>query len=120
MTRSILVIEDEPGVLRGLCEVIESHGYLVTGVENGRDVVARAQCVRPDLCVVDMMLPGESGIEIAAALREEGFADTPMIGITGSPFLHELAEEVSLFQAIFAKPIDFDEFMLCIAEMLEE
>jgi CheY-like chemotaxis protein len=118
MTPTILVVEDEPVVLEALQEALGRDEVVVVSASTSEDALAAAQGVHPAIFVIDLMLPGESGIELAEALREGGFADTPMIGVTGSPLMADVAEESSLFQEVQEKPLDFELLVARVAEYL--
>src|SRR5438105_9435549 len=70
MKARILVVEDDPNILLGLKEVLGSEGYEVLLCDRGNKAVEEVQKQRPDLLLLDIMLPGMSGFEICKALRE--------------------------------------------------
>jgi len=66
----ILVVDDEPQVRQALRTILESAGYAVVTAESGEDAIrAFAQC-RPDLILMDLLIPGMGGIEAVRQLRE--------------------------------------------------
>jgi DNA-binding response OmpR family regulator len=67
---SVLIIEDDPAMLRGLNDNFCAHGYRVTTVTDGRAGLAAALFESPDLIVLDLMLPGMNGYEICRQLRQ--------------------------------------------------
>ena len=66
----ILVVEDEPAIRTGVCDVLAYHGHEPLGVENGHDGLARALGEDFELVVLDVMLPGLSGLDVCTQLRE--------------------------------------------------
>ena len=68
MTR-ILVIDDEPQIVRALVTNLKVRGYDVHGAATGEEAVDLAATLRPDLLIVDLGLPGISGIEVIEAVR---------------------------------------------------
>ncbi len=66
----ILVIEDEPAIRTGVCDVLAYHGHEPVGVESGDDGLTRALAEDFALVVLDVMLPGLSGLEVCSQLRE--------------------------------------------------
>ena len=66
----ILVIEDEPGIVDFLERGLSAHGFDVKGANDGTAGAELALSQPVDLVVLDMMLPGRSGLEVLAALRE--------------------------------------------------
>jgi len=66
----ILVIEDEPGIVDFLERGLEAHGFKVISALDGDSGIERALTEAVDLVVLDMMLPGKSGLEVLERLRE--------------------------------------------------
>jgi two-component system response regulator RegX3 len=66
----ILVVEDEPAIRTGVCDVLAYHGHEPVGIENGEDGLARALAEEFALVVLDVMLPGLSGLDVCTQLRE--------------------------------------------------
>jgi DNA-binding response OmpR family regulator len=78
MTR-ILVVEDNPDLAFGLRNNLEIEGYQVAVAEDGPSGLARALEWRPDLVILDLMLPGMDGYRVLRALRSEGFHQPVLI-----------------------------------------
>jgi len=66
---AILVVEDEPAILNGLCDVLAFHGYAPTGVASGEEGLSRALAERYALVLLDVMLPALSGFDVCRELR---------------------------------------------------
>jgi two-component system alkaline phosphatase synthesis response regulator PhoP len=77
----ILVVEDEPDMVLGLKDNFEFEGYEVVTASDGATGLERARSVKPDLVILDIMLPKLSGLEVCKTLRGEGFA-APIIMLT--------------------------------------
>ena len=75
----ILVVDDEPDITALVAYHLAKHGYRVATASNGVDAVDLAVRDRPDLVVLDLMLPGRSGFEVLAELRAR--AETNQIGV---------------------------------------
>ena len=67
----ILVIEDEASLTTLLRYNLESHGFRVATIENGGDAMVTIAKVKPNLLLLDWMLPGVSGIEICRKIRRD-------------------------------------------------
>ncbi|NLG28519.1 MAG: response regulator transcription factor [Chloroflexi bacterium] len=80
MTMRILVVDDEVQIVRVLRGYLEQSGYTVLTAHDGRDALRIARQDRPDLVVLDLMLPGISGLDVCRALRKE--SDVPIIMLT--------------------------------------
>jgi DNA-binding response OmpR family regulator len=68
--RTVLVVEDEESIRRGLCDVLAFQGYRPTGVETGEEGLLEARSNAYDLVLLDLMLPGLSGYDVCEAVRE--------------------------------------------------
>ena len=77
----ILIVEDEPDMVLGLKDNFEFEGYEVTTATDGETGLERARSVKPDLIVLDVMLPKMSGLEVCKSLRGEGW-DGPILMLT--------------------------------------
>ncbi len=72
MTKRILLVEDEPALTRGLTDNFRHEGYDVRVVSRGDQALAAAREDHPDLIVLDIMLPGRSGLDVLRDLRAAG------------------------------------------------
>jgi two-component system alkaline phosphatase synthesis response regulator PhoP len=77
----ILVIEDEPDLLRGLELNLKAEGYGVLTASRGDKGLEQALRERPELILLDIMLPGMNGLDVCRELRRRGF-DAPIIMLT--------------------------------------
>jgi DNA-binding response OmpR family regulator len=76
----VLVAEDEPSVSDVVTRYLQRDGFVVESVSNGPDALERALAGRPDLVVLDLMLPGMDGLEVCRRIREA--APIPIIMLT--------------------------------------
>ena len=77
----ILIIEDEPDIVRGLELNLKAEGYTVTSAATGPEGLQLALRETPDLVLLDIMLPGMSGLDVCRELRKNHF-DQPIIMLT--------------------------------------
>ena len=80
-SETILIVEDDPSLLRGLKDNFQFEGYVVRSAADGEAGLEQALSARPDLIVLDIMLPKINGYEVCRLLRKEGL-DTPIILLT--------------------------------------
>jgi two-component system cell cycle response regulator DivK len=81
--KRILVVEDNELNLRLFCDLLTAHGYVSEAVRDGRDAMARASSVRPDLIIMDIQLPHVSGMDLIAALKgDPSLSATPILAVT--------------------------------------
>ena len=78
MNEKILVVEDDPSILRGLQLNLGMEGYVVRSAMDGETGLALARSEQPDLIVVDVMLPRMGGLELIRAFRADD-AETPVL-----------------------------------------
>jgi len=80
MTRSVLVVDDEPTLRETLAEALEQDGLRVVTAADGREALVRFRAESPDLVLLDLMLPQVSGIEVCRIMRRE--SAVPIIMLT--------------------------------------
>ena len=71
MQSNILVIEDEQSIADVIVYNLQKEGYTVHWERDGRDGLIRAQTLLPDLCILDLMLPGIDGLQICRLLKAD-------------------------------------------------
>ncbi len=81
MAKKILIVEDDPGISLGLKDEFESEGYEVLDAADGEQGLEAAKNKKPDLIILDIMLPVLDGYEVCKRLRMEGNR-TPIIMLT--------------------------------------
>ncbi|MBO4308585.1 MAG: response regulator transcription factor [Clostridia bacterium] len=84
----VLLAEDEKRMNRALCEILRQEGYEVTSVENGEDALYEVESGIYDLAVLDVMMPGMNGFEVAKKARKEGIR-TPILMLTAKSELDD-------------------------------
>jgi len=123
--RRILVVDDNPDILITIKEGLEAidDGVEVMGVESGEDCISllSREKIKPDVILLDIMLPEMSGWEIYNRLREkEEWKDIPIIFITART--DEKAHKIGSFLAedFIEKPFDIRELKERIERVLEK
>ncbi|HUS08274.1 MAG TPA: response regulator transcription factor [Bryobacteraceae bacterium] len=81
MNSQILLIEDEPGLVLTLTDLLESEGYHVETAPDGPAGLEKAKSRKFDLILLDVMLPGKNGFDVCRELRQDG-ADTAILMLT--------------------------------------
>jgi len=86
MAKKILVIDDEPKIVELCCDYLKSTGFEVISAGDGPRGLAVARSERPDLIVLDLMLPGMDGLDVCRELRRieivSGESSVPIIMLT--------------------------------------
>ena len=80
MARTILVVEDETTLRETLAEALEAEGYRVVAAADGRAALDRFRAERPDLVLLDLMLPELGGVEVTRIIRAE--SGVPIVMLT--------------------------------------
>jgi two-component system alkaline phosphatase synthesis response regulator PhoP len=81
MSSRLLLVEDEPGLQLALSDRLASEGFHVETAGDGNTAIARASGEPFDIIVLDVMLPGKDGFEVARTLRQQGIK-TPILMLT--------------------------------------
>ena len=83
MGKTILVVEDNELNLRLFCDLLDAHGYTAHPVRDGRDAVARAREVAPDLIIMDIQLPHVSGLDLIKQMKaDDVLKSVPIMAVT--------------------------------------
>lgn len=78
--RKILVVDDSRTELHHLSEILTSHGYAVRTAVNGDEAMRRLAEDRPDLILMDIVMPGPNGFQLTRRItRDPNFSDVPVI-----------------------------------------
>ena len=84
----VLIIEDDDVIARGMARHLEAAGFDAVGVANGETGLARLRYERPDVCVLDLMLPGIDGWRVIEQARAEGIG-TPIVVVSARGTEHD-------------------------------
>jgi two-component system cell cycle response regulator DivK len=116
----ILVVEDNERNAKLLRDVLEHRGYRVLVAGTGEDGVAMALEHRPALVLMDIQLPGISGIEAFRQLKAESTTqDIPVVAVTASAMQEERMQiETEGFAGYQPKPIQVVEFLRYVESLL--
>lgn len=117
MTR-ILVVEDEPKLLRSLERRLRREGFEVTGVEAGDEGFRLASNEPFDAVILDLMLPGRDGLEIVRLLRTEGFSQ-PILILTARDAIDDRVAGLDAgADDYLVKPFSYDELLARLRALL--
>ena len=111
----ILVVDDEPMVRDTLAQVLADEGYIVDIAVDGNDALACVHAARPDVILLDLMMPGMNGRQFLQALRDDpSYASVPVLIMTA---VHGVTVNLASIGAseIVEKPFDVDELLNKVA-----
>jgi CheY-like chemotaxis protein len=115
---TILICEDE-SPLRELIRAALGVGYRYVEAGDGREALELVRSVHPDVVILDVMMPGPSGLDVLAALQEGNGRDIPVVVLTA--WSHEREAALAGGAARFvAKPFDPDELKSIVDELVGE
>lgn len=120
--KKLLIVEDEPHSLQTLKDRLEFEGYATITAEDGEAALSMAREEKPDLILLDIMLPKMDGFKVSRLLKfDERFRHIPIIMLTAlvQDTDIKLGEETGA-DAYVTKPFDFDELIKKIKELLME
>jgi DNA-binding NarL/FixJ family response regulator len=121
MAKRLLVVDDDPGLLRAVAETLRAEGYDVTTARRGAEALVRVAESLPDLIVSDIRMPGMDGYELVRNLRASARAKLiPIVFLTAKD---ETADRIAGFRtgvdAYLTKPFEPDELVAVIANILK-
>jgi|SRR5579875_1411323 len=115
---TVMIVDDDSTTVEVLVDSLRADG--INGVATAAGLLKRSQrAFTPDAYLIDLMLQDESGIELAQELRDRDVR-VPIIGMTGSLYLAEIARESGVFDAVLEKPLDLAEVTLTVVEAIPE
>ena len=89
----ILVVDDTIRNLQLVIEILDDYGYSTTFANNGKQALERIQLTKPDLILLDLMMPDMSGLEVCQAVKaDEVYTDLPIIFLTASSEQNDLVK----------------------------
>jgi len=114
---SILVVEDDRA-LREFLSIALSDEFSVAVAVNGDEAVEVAQRVRPDVILLDVMLPGRSGLDVLRLLRADPeLHDVPVLVMTAFSDIEPGEAEAAGANSFLAKPFDLAELIAAVKEL---
>jgi len=119
MYNKILIADDEPSNRSILSQVLTRKGYMVETANDGREALQKIESARPDLLVLDYMMPDLSGLEVLKQLRKKE-DDTPVIMVTAYGTLERAVEAMKEGAYDFiTRPFEPDHIVLVVQKALE-
>jgi len=119
--KTILVVDDDPEIVTMLSLRLGKRGYRVVSATDGNAAVTTAQRERPDLVVLDVMMPGKTGWEVARNLRHDPATEQikiVMLTAIGEQ-VNEMTSPLYGADAHIDKPFEFDTLERTIQRLLD-
>ncbi|HEU6435984.1 MAG TPA: response regulator [Nitratidesulfovibrio sp.] len=118
MPYKILVVDDDPYIVKYMVDILSDNGYATCSASDGSEALEVLQRERPDLVTLDLEMPNEWGPRFYRKMtKEDAFRDTPVIVISGLSGIH-LAIRNAV--ASLKKPFDPNRLLEIIRDTLEK
>lgn len=122
-SKKILVVDDEPDVVAYVGKFLEDHGFVVISANDGKEGFDKAKAEQPDLIVLDIVMPKDTGVRMYRDLHESDVTrHIPVIMLTGVS--HEFKRFISTRRQVpppagyFDKPADLNKMLEKMEEIL--
>ncbi len=122
MARKILLVDDEPGILTVVSNRLRSNGYDVITAKDGQEGLDIAKKEKPDLIILDLLLPKMDGYKVCALLKKDTrYAKIPIVMFTAKAQKEDadLGEEAGA-DAYIVKPFDAQALLAKIQELIAQ
>ncbi len=120
MSKTILIVEDNELNMRLFTDLLQAHGYGTVQSVDGSDAIDLARENKPDLIIMDIQLPGLSGVEITKMLKaDQDLQHIPVIAVTAFAMKGDQEKIMEAgFAAYIAKPISVPSFLESVNKFL--
>ena len=117
----ILVVDDEPAILKIVSKRLELSGFEVSVSMDGNDALVKVQSVRPDLIILDVMLPGMNGFDICKQLKQDpATKEIPIVLFTAKESEQDYWTGMSVgADAYLTKPHGGKELELLVSRLVQ-
>ncbi|HEY6426744.1 MAG TPA: response regulator transcription factor [Acidimicrobiales bacterium] len=113
----ILVVDDEPNIAELLSAALSFEGYEVGVAATGAEALEQVRTFRPNLVMLDVMLPDFDGTEVCKRLRNQG-EQVPIVFLTARDTVEDKVEGLSMGDDYVTKPFSIDELMARVGAIL--
>ena len=122
MPKKILVTDDSPTIVAMIKELLESNGYVVVTASDGQEALDKTKKEKPDLIILDLMLPKIDGYKVCAMLKfDKNYSKIPIIILTAraGESDKELGSEVHA-DAYVTKPFEPNTLLAKVKELIKK
>ena len=119
--KTIAYIEDDPDMIDLVSIILQKHGYQVAGFTESREIMPRLESIKPELIMLDLMMPHVDGIEVYKEIKSrEGMGDIPVVIISAMKrAVEEIEREGKMkVEACLVKPFTIGELLETITNIL--
>jgi DNA-binding response OmpR family regulator len=117
----IMIVDDDPEISNLLQITMESLGHTIKICDNGREVIDSLKEFKPDLMILDVMLPGVDGYSIATSIsQDESLSKIPIIVLSALEPSRSLFVKFNQVVAFLTKPFNTDDLFEAVKNALEK
>jgi two-component system phosphate regulon response regulator PhoB len=118
--KTVYIIDDDRNIVRALKEILEKEGFVVFSSENGEEGIARIKEIKPELILLDLVLPDQSGFKIAQEIKSiPQCRDIPIIAISLKK--EDVDKHIAAMSGIadyLEKPLDYQRLLFVMKNIL--
>jgi DNA-binding response OmpR family regulator len=119
MASKVLIVDDEPNIVLSLEFLMKQQGYETSVARDGDEALAEVERFRPDLVLLDVMLPRRDGFEVCERLRADGWSQLKILMLTAKGRDVEIEKGLALgADGYVTKPFSTAELVARVADML--
>ena len=121
MTKKILIADDEPNIVISLEFLLKREGYEVVVAQDGVEALAQVRAERPDMAILDVMMPHRNGFEVCQDLRQDPeFKDLRIMMLTAKGRDTEVSKGLALGADVYmTKPFSTKELIAKVKALIE-
>ena len=121
MTKKILIADDEPNIIISLEFLLRREGYEVVVAQDGVEALAQVRAERPDMAILDVMMPHRNGFEVCQDLRQDPeFKDLRIMMLTAKGRDTEVSKGLALGADVYmTKPFSTKELIAKVKALIE-
>lgn len=121
MKQKVLIVDDEPNIVIAIDFLLRQKGYQTEKAYNGKEALQKVKTFQPNIVVLDVMMPGMTGFEVANQIRKtEGFSKLQIVFLTAKGTTKDKMQGYSNGGDLYlTKPFDNDNLVSSIQEVLE-
>ena len=121
MGAKILIVDDEPHVLRAMAYALRRAGYEVVTAQDGEEALSKVHTEHPDLMILDVMMPGMNGLEVCQRLRkQQETASLPIIVLSAGSQVDDKVRGLEAgADSYVTKPVALSEIIARVAALLQ-
>jgi len=121
MTHRVLIVDDEPNIVTSLEFIMRKSGFVTAVARNGDEAIEEVERFRPDLVLLDTMMPRRDGYEVCQTLRASGWNDLKIVMLTAKGRDTEVAKGLAVgADSYVTKPFSTRDLVAHVTSLLSE